>query len=112
MITRKQCDVLMRSIEAVLVNSISPEASQAKAESSTAVQRDLDMAAVYAESLKAIREAGRGVGGSAQIEIANLLLLLKAAKHLLLAAKGPRGGPTCWHETRRRWMEEYESAKP
>lgn len=78
---------------------------------STAVQRDLDMAAVYAESLQAMREASRGLSCE-QVDVANLLLLLKAAKHLLMAAKGPGGGPTCWHETRRRWLSEYENAKP
>lgn len=32
---------------------------------------------------------------------------LIAAKHLLLAAKGPDGGPTDWNETRERWMDEF-----
>lgn len=92
-----------------------PETSDKSAPSSsrcsTAVQRDLDMAAVYAEALQAMREASRGLSCE-QVDVANLLLLLKAARHLLLAAKGPRGGPTCWHETRRRWLAEYETVKP
>jgi hypothetical protein len=78
---------------------------------STAVQRDLDMAAVYSESLQAMREASRGLACK-QVDVANMLLLLKAAKHLLLAAKGPVGGPTCWDETRRRWLEAYKNVKP
>ena len=36
------------------------------------------------------------------------ILLIKAARYLLLAAEGPEGGPTNWNETRRKWMETVE----
>lgn len=36
-----------------------------------------------------------------------LLQGLVAAKHLLLAAKGPDGGPTSWTETREKWLEHF-----
>lgn len=38
--------------------------------------------------------------------------MICAAKYLLLAAKGPDGGPTDWNETRQRWLEyakDFES---
>ena len=41
-------------------------------------------------------------------DLERLEKLIKAAKHLLLAATGPSGGPTSWVETRRRWMEEVQ----
>ncbi len=30
-----------------------------------------------------------------------------SAKYLLLAAKGPEGGPTSWIKTRKKWLELY-----
>jgi hypothetical protein len=38
-------------------------------------------------------------------EKARYAQLLYAAKHLVLAATGPDGGPTDWNETRDRWLE-------
>ena len=35
--------------------------------------------------------------------------LLLAAKYLLLAAKGPKDGPTNWDETRQRWLQHTDS---
>lgn len=35
-------------------------------------------------------------------------MLVEAAKHLLLAAKGPEGGPTDWNETRQRWFDHVK----
>ena len=46
-----------------------------------------------------------------QTEVARLEELLKAARHLLMAATGPEGGPTSWQETRLRWLEETASRK-
>jgi len=46
-----------------------------------------------------------------QDENARLEGLLKAARHLLMAATGPEGGPTSWQETRLRWLEETASRK-
>lgn len=34
--------------------------------------------------------------------------LLKAAKHLLLAATVPEEGPTSWNEARNRWIHELD----
>ena len=36
-------------------------------------------------------------------------MLLLAAKHLLMAAEGPIGGPTDWNETRQDWIDRVES---
>lgn len=41
-------------------------------------------------------------------DVRQLLLLLASAKHLLMAATGPEGGPTNWNETRERWMDAME----
>lgn len=38
-------------------------------------------------------------------EKARFAQLLFAAKHLILAATGPVGGPTDWNETRDRWLK-------
>jgi len=38
-----------------------------------------------------------------------LYSLCTAAKHLILAAKGPVGGPTNWNDTRDSWMNIFES---
>ena len=40
-----------------------------------------------------------------ECEIEHLQKMVKAAKHLILAATGPDGGPTDWNETRDRWMK-------
>lgn len=41
-------------------------------------------------------------------QIEKMKLLIKAAKHLILAAKGPTDGPTNWDETRNRWIKLAE----
>ena len=38
----------------------------------------------------------------------HLMQMIQAAKHLILAATGPDGGPTSWNETRDRWMEHVK----
>ena len=44
-------------------------------------------------------------------EVERLRMVVKAAKHLLLAATGPNGGPTSWLETRDRWMACMDDGK-
>lgn len=49
-----------------------------------------------------------------ECQIERLKKLLTAAKHLILAAKGPEDGPTSWTDTRNRWMacfDEEEKAE-
>lgn len=43
-----------------------------------------------------------------ECEIEHLKLIILAAKHLILAAKGPIDGPTSWEETKERWMFRVE----
>lgn len=43
-----------------------------------------------------------------EYENRRLSMLLQAASHLLLAAKGPKDGPTSWIETRDRLLEKLK----
>lgn len=43
-----------------------------------------------------------------ECEIEYLKRIIKAAKHLILAATCPDGGPTNWNETKDRWMKSAE----
>lgn len=50
-----------------------------------------------------------------ECEVEHLRSLLLAAKSLILAAKGPSGGPESWDDTRDRWMwyvDELEKREP
>lgn len=40
--------------------------------------------------------------------VPHMRMLLKAAKYLILAAKGPEGGPESWDETRDRFLEHLK----
>ena len=46
-----------------------------------------------------------------QIESEKLTLynLCHAAKHLILAAKGPIGGPTSWEDTKDEWIGIFDA---
>lgn len=72
--------------------------------------RELAMRRAYMRSLPFCADHRDKVKGKPcrECEIERLRLMLKAAKHLLLAATGPDDGPTSWTETRQRWMAEYE----